>query len=58
MVGGLTLLKSSGAAKLEGHSLSMTASLIRLKGTVICDRMTASALLVSPKYSTGVNNMI
>jgi hypothetical protein len=58
MAGGLALLKSSGPAKLKGQPISMTASLVRLKGTVICDKITASALIVSPKYSTGVNNMI
>jgi type VI secretion system secreted protein VgrG len=58
MSGGIALLRSKGAAKIEGKTVSMMASVIRLKGTVICDTMVASKVVLCLKYGTGVNNVV
>jgi type VI secretion system secreted protein VgrG len=56
--GGLALLKSKSTAQISGSAVSMTAAVIRLKGTVICDTLLASQLILAIKYGTGVNNVV
>jgi type VI secretion system secreted protein VgrG len=56
--GGIALLRSKGTAQIAGKTVSMMASLIRLKGTVVCDNMVASKVVLCIKYGTGVNNVV
>jgi type VI secretion system secreted protein VgrG len=57
ITGGVAVIKSRGTANFAANSnVTLTAGIIRIKGNVLCDHLMAARLIVSPKYSPGVNN--
>jgi type VI secretion system secreted protein VgrG len=56
--GELVYIKSKATATLGAANITLKAGIIRLKGNVTCNSLLGGIIIISPKYTPGVNNNV